>query len=94
MTRLLGYRERPVPVNRAAAEQMAADLLYGSMLTYRLEQDGMLYRWLTVHTAPTGRHRECLIAGEAYPTYLYINRRTGRFRLGGRLGRAELADCR
>jgi hypothetical protein len=45
--------------------------------------DGLLHRWLTVRLAPTRRHWECFVADHG-PTYLYIDRRTGRFRLDKR----------
>ncbi|MFC0111233.1 hypothetical protein [Kibdelosporangium aridum] len=68
VTRLFSYRAKARPVNRAGAEQMAADLLLGPADR------------LVVQVAPGGKHWQCA-EPDAYPTYLYINRRTGSFRL-------------
>jgi hypothetical protein len=94
VSRLLGYREQPGPVNRSMAEQMAADLLSGPIL-----QDGMVAAgrrdWLVVQIAPGGKHWHC-VRPEAYPTFQFINRRTGRFRLARSqpLSTTELAELR
>ncbi|XVQ09305.1 hypothetical protein ACQP1W_43360 [Spirillospora sp. CA-255316] len=85
VARLLSYREDPRPVNRARAEQMAVDLLTTPRLGELLLSAGRL----SVHPTPKARHWGC-VWDDSVPKYLYINRRTGRFRTG-RLSDADLA---
>jgi hypothetical protein len=76
--RLFGYRTAHGPVNRTRAEQMAADLLSGPS-----EQERQAHRgrpdWLIVQVTSNGRHWQCT-RPDTYPTYLYINRRSGAWR--------------
>ncbi|WP_344593387.1 hypothetical protein [Actinomadura vinacea] len=85
VARLLSYREEPRPVNRARAEQMATDLLTTPRLGELLRTTG----GLSVRLTPKAQHWECRW-GDSVSKYLYINRRTGRFRTG-RLSDVDLA---
>ncbi len=80
VARLFAYRERPCRVNRSKAERMAVDLLSGPILEERRMAAGADPDRLTVQFTSKGQHWKCFPPG-AYPTFLYINRRTGRFRL-------------
>jgi hypothetical protein len=92
LQRLIMYRDNPRgPVNRALAERMAADLLSSpsslDRLPHRSPSD-----WLTVQITPAGKHWHCA-QPYANGTHLYINRRTGTWRLrqSGPLPPDELA---
>jgi hypothetical protein len=67
--RLFGYRTGRGPVNRAAAERMAADLLIGP---------GTPPVSLSVRIAPDGRHWRCELPG-ARLEHVLIDRRSGRW---------------
>jgi hypothetical protein len=73
--RLLLYREPRGQVNRAAAETMAADLF--ARPTAQQRWAGM--QWLAVRAAANGRLWEC--SGRYTESHLYINRRTGVWRM-------------
>jgi len=89
LQRLLEYREHPQgPVNRALAEQMAADLLSSPSALERLPHRSPS-DWLQVQITSNGRHwhgAQPWVTG----THLYINRRTGAWRL--QLSRALPVD--
>ncbi|MFB7876480.1 hypothetical protein ACFC06_14605 [Nocardia sp. NPDC056064] len=68
VARLFSYLSDVGPVNRARAEQMAADLLIGPA------------ERLNVRVAPGGKYWQCA-EPDSYPTYLYIDRRTGAYRM-------------
>ncbi|WP_181787523.1 hypothetical protein [Streptomyces phytophilus] len=91
VTRLFSYREQRRPVNRARAEQMTVDLLWGPLLAARTAAIGGT-ALPEVRIAPSGKHWQGATLGP-YPTILYINRKTGGFRLarGKPLSAAELA---
>ncbi|MFB8005032.1 hypothetical protein [Nocardia sp. NPDC056000] len=66
--RLFSYLTDVRPVNRAAAERMATDLLAGPADK------------LVIRLAPSQMHWQCAESGH-YPSYLYINRRSGEYRM-------------
>ncbi|MFD3428413.1 hypothetical protein [Nocardia fluminea] len=68
VTRLFAYLSDAGPVNRADAEQMAKDLLIGPA------------ERLKVQVAPGEKHWQCS-ESDSYPTFLYIDRRTGAYRM-------------
>ncbi|GAB0105153.1 hypothetical protein JMUB6875_41310 [Nocardia sp. JMUB6875] len=68
VSRLFSYVTDVRQVNRAEAEQMAIDLLTGPAEN------------LTIQIAPGEKHWQCSEFG-SYPRYLYINRRTGEYRM-------------
>ncbi|MFD4457475.1 hypothetical protein [Nocardia sp. NPDC058480] len=68
VTRLFSYLSDAGPVSRADAEQMSADLLTGPA------------ERLTVQIAASKKHWQCAESG-SYPTYLYIDRKSGAFRM-------------
>lgn len=68
VSRLFSYVTDVRPVNRAEAERMAIDLLIDPAEN------------LTIRIAPGEKHWQCAESG-SYPTYLYINRRTGEYRM-------------
>ena len=76
--RLLTYRHPRGPVNRSAAEQMAADLLSGPSRQEQMRAAGRS-DWLNVHVTASGHHWRC-ICPDPYLRQLYINRRTGAWR--------------
>jgi hypothetical protein len=82
-TRLLSYREPVGRVNRALAEQMAADLL---------SRPGRPPAALLVETAANGRLWLC----RAHTRFLYVSRRTGAWRLAAHspLSDTDLRDLR
>jgi len=88
--RVLDYHDRPGPVNRAKAEQMAHDLLVGD-----LHRHAMRGVPLTVSLADPDSHWIGEL-GLPYPHLLYIHRRTGAFRPAflRRLPSAEVAAVR
>ncbi|MET8154170.1 hypothetical protein ACIBSW_12605 [Actinoplanes sp. NPDC049668] len=72
--RLFAYREHPHgPVNRAMAERMAADLLSRPSQQATVDQ-------LIVQITPNGKHWHGTQPW-AYARHLYVNRRTGAWRL-------------
>ncbi|MFJ9743887.1 hypothetical protein [Streptomyces sp. NPDC101166] len=68
VTRLFSYLSDARPVNRTEAEQMATDLLTGPADR------------LVIQIAPGEKHWQCAESGR-YSTYLYIERKTGEFRM-------------
>ena len=80
--RLLSYLTPHGPVKRTLAEQMAGDLLSSPSQEQRALERGRPTR-LTVQVTANGKHWQC-----AHPGFnsdiLYINRRTGAWRLSYR----------
>ncbi|MFB7718166.1 hypothetical protein [Nocardia sp. NPDC056100] len=66
--RMFSYLTDVRPVNRAAAERMATDLLAGPAGN------------LVIQLAAGQMHWQCAESGH-YPSYLYINRRSGEYRM-------------
>ncbi|MFF2555511.1 hypothetical protein ACFVUS_31205 [Nocardia sp. NPDC058058] len=79
VSRLFSYVTDARPVNRAEAERMATDLLTCPANN------------LVIQIAPGEKHWQCAESGNC-PTYLYINRRTGDYRMSRQhpLSREEL----
>ncbi|MEU4425206.1 hypothetical protein AB0F81_31685 [Actinoplanes sp. NPDC024001] len=80
--RLFGYRAARGPVKRARAEQMAADLLAGPSAQAQMAELGHS-GWLQTRVTAKGRHWMSVRAGGEGP-YLYVNRRSGAWRLSRR----------
>lgn len=68
VSRLFSYLTDVRPVNRAAAERMAIDLLAGPADN------------LVIQLAAGQMHWQCAESGH-YPTFLYISRRSGEYRM-------------
>jgi hypothetical protein len=83
VTRLFSYLSDAGPVNRAGAEQRATDLLTGPADR------------LKVQIATGEKHWQCT-ESSAYPTFLYIHRKTGSFRMtrSSSLSAQELSTLR
>ena len=73
--RLLRYCETAGPVNRAGAEQMATDMFAGPVPQWGRQGTD----WLTVAVSGGGRLWDC--ASRYEPSHLFINRRTGAWRV-------------